>query len=306
MLEVKQEDLPDTLTLEDLAARCEREERLLRRQYRGKGHEYADVKKGTLLPEFPADWEAGLAIPGRQPTTMRGALSRWAYLTHLWRVRSERLRPKRAGQDSDQRNVLRDMLKREPVTVQLAARTVRLTGRSYAAMEMIAMHTLRLKDLHEKTKRLEAAESRIVRRLALLPRRRSKKLSRTLRRLILRHEQAIIEAGLHRQAIYANLLTESGAPADSLTEAPAWWDEITPEDDALLLRAAFMVGHERLHEVSTASGEDASDDEWGWGKLFSTIERIMKVEMAALWNEDLFKLQAWVILAESTADELLE
>lgn len=302
--QVEVEDLPDTLTLEDLARRCEREERLLRRQYRMEGHEYADLKKGTRLAEFPPDWDLGLANPGRQPTTMRGCLSRWAYLSHLWRVRSQNLHPRSSDLDADQRRVLRDMLERKPIIVELGHRTVSLTGRSYAALETIAAHSLRLKDLHEKVKRLEAAESRIMRRLALLPRGRSRKLSRVLRRLLVWHEQAIIEAGMHRQAIYANLMTEHGGPAESITEAPEWWNEITPEDDGLLLKAAFMVGHERLAEVSRGGGESDDDDSWAWGKLFSTIERVMKAEMASLWNKDLFRLQAWVILAESTADEL--
>ena len=62
------EGQPETLTLAQLAKKCDRDERVLRLQYRGEGHEYAAGGKGRL-PEFPDAWELGLQRPGRTTAT---------------------------------------------------------------------------------------------------------------------------------------------------------------------------------------------------------------------------------------------
>lgn len=298
------EQLPDTLALADLAKKCKRDEAVLRLQYRSEGHEYAAGGKGRL-PAFPDAWELGLGRPGRSAATMHGALSRWGYLIHLWSCHREGLKPATDPATSEERNSLRDLLKREPIQVFLPHRTVEVTGRSYAALELIAQHSLRLRQLQLAAMRFEEVERRLMTQIAILPRRSTKARRRKLRDILRRHEWVVIESGFHRQGIFANAFTEDGRPAEGLHEAPEWWVEVTPQDDAELLTAMFQVGHQRVADVRQEKGqEDEDEDAWGWFKLFSTVERIMKAPMASLINEDLFQLQAWVMMAESTSDDL--
>jgi hypothetical protein len=138
------EELPDVLTVEELRERCEKEERILRLQYRDT--------------EFPPEWEMGLKARGRQPTTMQGALSRWAYVSHLYRVRNEGLRKTDAETN---RNVVRAMLRREPVRVELPSRVVNVTSRSYGAMLEILRHTLRMNEIDETIQRANQAHREV-------------------------------------------------------------------------------------------------------------------------------------------------
>jgi hypothetical protein len=115
----------------------------------------------------------------------------------------------------------------------------------------------------------------------------------------------VIEARLHRQAIYAHAFTLDGSPAQSLDEAPSWWETLTPEDDSALLKAMFMAGHERLSEISDDQPEEKkTKNDFGWHSLITTIEKMVKAEPASYYDVDLFQLAAWARTVNPTEDDL--
>ena len=291
------EDKPDTVSLADVQHWCEREERVLRLQYKT-----SPTDPGTL----PVEWELGLRNRRRQPTTMSGALSRWAYLSHLYRVRSENL--SKGTSDEDVQDTLRQMLKREPVMVPLSIGDTPVTARSYTAMLEIARHSLKLRELESEVMRQNALEERILDRLSRKPPRTiRRKLNRRLQWLYQVHRRLIWESRLHRQAIYAHAFTVSGAPALSLAEAPEWWDRVTPEDDAILLRAMFDVGVERFNKLPEKPDNDnrPPKESFGWHSLFASVERSQKLKPAELYDRDLFQLLAWLRVSDVDLEDEL-
>jgi len=283
---VSGEEKPDVITLDLVQQWCAKEERILRLQYRTSPDD-----PGTL----PDEWEAGLRHRGRQTTSMHGALSRWAYLLHMWRVRSGKL--SRASAE-DAQDTVRKLLQRTPILVELPSKTVHVTARSYNAMLEIARHSLRLQEIDVDMRRLSEMEKQVVEQMV----RTGKDSSRQIRRrkrikwLYQIHRKLLLESRLHRQAIYAHAFTPTGAPARHLGDAPAWWDEVTPADDLVLLQTMFAVGHGRAAQIPERPEPDDDSKEaedWGWHGLLTTLERLAKVEPAAYYDRDLFQLMAW-------------
>ena len=276
------ESTPDTLTLADLAERCDREERILRLQYRDRG-------------DFPPAWDAGLQNPARQTTSMSGALSRWAYVLYLWRLENERL--VKPAERSKDRNVVRDMLTRQPVRVELPSRVVEVTGRCYLALLEIAKHYLRLREMDALMAVLQIHETATLAKMKHAEsRKRRRGLRQRLRTFFRHHKLLLYEIPLQRQAMYAHAFTASGEPAESLDEAPAWWRGLTPEDDSLLLRGLFRVGAERSQELREGSQEPKEGEapEYGWHSLLASVERLQDLEPATYYHKDLYQLEAWL------------
>jgi len=292
------EDKPDTVALDDVRKWCDREERVLRLQYQVRPNE-----RGELPPE----WELGLQHPGRQTATMSGALSRWAYLIHLYRIRNQKLTKAEAP---DVEEAIRQLLLREPIVVEMPSRTVAVTGRSYSAMLEIARHSVRLRELEADVLKIAGLEQQL---LAILvgesPKPKRKRAQRRLRWLYRVHRKVLMEAQLHRQGIYAHALTDDGAPARALSDAPEWWDQMGPEDDAALLRALFAVGVERFAEIPERpekEDERRPAEDFGWHSLFSSVERSAKLKPASLYDRDLFQLLTWVRTGHTSLEDELD
>lgn len=274
----------DVLTAEELRQLCGQYEGTLRASY---------AEAGGL----PAEWAAELAQTPAD--TAQGALRRYGLLRHYYLTRMQEL--KRAdAEPADALEAMRQLLRREPVRVELAGRVVEVTGRSYAAMYEIAAHDAEIRsisaDLDVCGRLAAAAEAELAegpgwRRAATLRRR-----IRKLRRL---HARLYRELRIQRRWLYAHALTPSGAPATSPDDAPEWVDEIDPQDDAALLAAVVEVGHRRYARLGDPpprrrrSGEKASE-EFGWATLFASIERQQKLPAGALYDVDLFQLRAWL------------
>lgn len=282
----RQRILPDPLTLEQLNSECEREERMLRLQYKDR-----DTNPDGLLPP---EWEMGLKHKRRQPTSMSGALSRWSYLTHIYRVRFENLTK---ADPADAEEVIGKMLRREPIRVELTGRTVNVTGRSYNALLEMARHSLRMQEIEADAQRLAALQKAIVTKLGQGPtHRRLLSLTGRMGRLTGLHRRLMLELLLHRQALYAHAFTEDGAPAASLDEAPDWWVTVTPADDSRLLEATFSVGIRRLEQLFDSLPDQKDEGKvrsYGWHTLLQTIAPKLRVRPAEAYDLDLFQAVAF-------------
>jgi hypothetical protein len=91
------------------------------------------------------------------------------------------------------------------------------------------------------------------------------------------------------------VFTPTGAPADSLADAPEWWVELTPADDSVLLETVFDVGHGRIQKVAREDTEPEKEtkEDFGWHSLITSLESRMRVEPASYYDRDLFQLMGW-------------
>lgn len=272
---------PAAVTAAWLASENERNERILRLQYPDG--------------ELPLEWEAELKTLERQDTTSQ--LQRWAFLKHLWRVWNQRLQP--VGQDKVDRDVsARQLLRREPVVVWLNEHRVEVTGRSYSAMAEIAVHDMTVKALREDLTHIAALVADLRTRMAATEPYKiaaRNKLRRRLKRLSSLFQRAYTERELHRCAIYAHALTPDGAPAEDPGDAPAWWREMRPEDDAALLMALLEAGpvrYARLGRQPQPREERTNDfiEDLGYASLFSAFEQRSKLMPGELYDRDLAQL----------------
>lgn len=244
--------------------------------------------------------EKELADSSLEPSTVSGALRRWAFLKHRYRVRSEGLVAAANGGDIEKQEAARQLLRREPIRVRLGDRVVSVTARSYNALAEIAAHAGRLREIEQDLIAVERLHTAAARELEHWPRRQRGRSSKRRRfhRLGELQRRLLIEAMLHRKALYAHVLTPTGAPAKSLADAPAWVDEMDPVWDAELFRAIHAAGPERMAKLG-APPERKSDvkfeepDIGGWASFFSALERGATIEPAALFDEDLYRLMAW-------------
>lgn len=273
----------DVVTLEQFQGWCERDEATIRNQYPGR--------------ELPAHAEATLRM--LDAGTLLGAMRRWGYLKHLFHSRVEGLEKASGGSESPA-DIARQLLRREPVRVELPGRTVLVTGRSYAAMAEIAAHASRLAEIDRDLRRIGELEAATLEEVTApgSPLRRHH-FRRRFRKLGEIHRRLLVESTLHRQAIYAHALTPDGAPAESLADAPAWWVELGPADDALLIAAVWEAGvgrYARLGEPPESDGEGSTQraEDWGWASCFAGWERHLRVGPAALYDRDLGQLTAWM------------
>jgi hypothetical protein len=259
--------------------------------------------EGTLRASFatagglPGGWEAELA---RVPAdTAPKALSRFALLKHYYLTRVKELeQPEVVPEEAEK--AARQLLRREPVRVDLGGHLVSVTGRSYAALYEVAAHDAEIRTLEadlEVCARLAAATEA---ELAAAPGwRRGAALRRRIRRLRRIHVRIYRELRTQRRWLYAHALTPTGAPARSVDEAPAWTDEIDQAADALLLAATIAAGHARYAQLgepppSKESGKKPKGEDFGWGSLFATVERQQRLPNGTLYDTDLFQLRAWL------------
>lgn len=284
---------PASVDYDWLRAECVRLERVLRMQYAQPG------QLATGKEKLPAQLEQGLAaFPlGKSTTT---ALRRWAYIKHLYLLRSEKLVHASEG---DARAAARALLRRDPVNVELTTgRVVGVTARSYAATHAIARHWFRIRMLDAELELAAAQFQEIqveVLTVGWMRIRRRITLRRRLRRLEETHRRLSLEMIAQRQAMYAHAFTADGAPASSLEQAPAWWIEVDPADDLALLEGLAEAGPGRWKRIQAAMPVEAGTSErepWqdSWGGLFALIERESKLEPASCYDRDLYQLLAWV------------
>lgn len=271
--------------LAQLDAQNERDEATLRNQ----------KAEGRLEPH--AELQLGAAKAERDPA--RRVLRTYAYLKHLFWSASEGLQ-KAEAEAGRKTAAAHELLGRQPIAVALASgRAVSITGRSYQALAEIARHALRIQALDQEGRRAAELGAELLAAVATTEDRRQRKRYRRRYQQVARvHSATIAELQAHRQAVFAHLFTADGAPATSLDDAPAWWEEITPADDSRLLQAAYQVGSGRYAEMGEApsAGEPAEErgERFGWHSLFGQLEKTMHLEPATLRNRDLYQLLAWL------------
>lgn len=293
------ERVPDPVTREWLVAQCTRLEKHLRNQYREPERE--DDKREP----FPPMWEQELAA--LRVGDITGALQRWAYLKHLYRVRSEGLEAAAQALGDDEggaQEVARLILRRAPVVTELAGRRVEVTSRSYSAMAEISAHDLRLQDLNEAMESLVALNAEAQARLRTTPimkRARRHVLRRRLARISALYRRFLTERELHRMHMYAHALTTHGGPAQiSVTESgehvgdlpPEWWREMTAEDDARLMIALYRAGPLRYKKLGRApepksGGRAQYREDFGLGSLMAHWEPELGLAPGDLFDRDL-------------------
>lgn len=278
------------------------EARRLCRQYEG-------TLRASFAPgEIPPEWEAELAkIPAE--TALR-AVGRFALLKHYYLVRARQLEQPEV-EPADAEEAARQLLRREPVEVDLRGRTVGVTSRSYAAMCQIAMHHTRIRLLDVDLARAGALYAETEAKLRARSRRRRGHLRKRLQRLQELHRRLFLELQIQRRALYAHAFTAHGGPARSLEEAPSWWTEVDPAADVLLLTALMAAGpgrYARLGAPSSSRGRKAGgeEDAFGWHSLFASIERQQRIEPASLYDRDLYQLLTWVRAGAPPAPPELE
>lgn len=291
--------VPDPVTREWIAGQAETQERTLRRQYhdgRPADTEKNPIPDGVLPPE----WEMELA--SFDPSTMAGALRRWAYIKHLFRVHHKKLRPAgEAETTEDQRLAAYQLVTVEPVPVELSTgQVIHVTDRSLAALIEIARHAARIHDIQDRLEHADEVRAQIlekVRELAeerftldaalrqrlerakwpwarLRARRWHRYEARKLRKDRRRHQgrlqwvhsfrdALLVEARLQRQAMYAHVFTGDGAPADDLTSVPVPWETFTSADDLAILEAVHEAGVGRTERLGEMPEPPKSKDAKG-------------------------------------------
>lgn len=258
--------------------------------------QYETTLRGSFGPEqeFPEAWERELgALP---PDTLEHAIARYALLKHFYRLRTEALEQAREAPEAAL--AARQLLRREPVEVEIGGRTVHITGRSYAAMYQIARHALAIRALEAELDCVAELCAETLQRMEGARWRRRSVLRRRLRRLERLHAAAHAELHEQRRALYAHALTPTGAPARSPDEAPGWWEEVGPEEDAHLLWACWEAGPGRYARLGQPKApkkrSDEKGEDFGWASIFASFERQQRAEPASYYDRDLAQLLAWL------------
>lgn len=289
-----QEVAPEVIDLDVLRGWCEREERILRLQYEG----------GRL----PDPYEAEAAMLPLTNTT--NAMKRWALIKHLYRLRSERLAPAPKTKGAELEDTVRKILRREPVVIELLGRLVKVTSRSYGAMVEIHRASLTIDQLEEDLRLAAGMELKLRderRETPLLEFGRRNALRRRIRELRELAVQIRIEQQWHRMSIYAHALTPSGAPSvDVQRDAPEWWEEMGPAEDAALLKALWQAGPVRYSELGlppivNGKNKIAPNEQFGWANLFALWEPKMGLRPGELYNRDLVQLLVQLRARATTA-----
>lgn len=271
----------DSVTLDQLQAWCSSHEKVLRWQFSGA---------------LPVSWEAELtSVPA---DTAANAVQRLALLKHFYRTHHEEQERKHAPPDEEtQQRAARQLLRREPVEVDLGTRKVYVTARSYACMAEIARHDIRIRALAADR---EAVGRRIREQAAALPAldgAERAKHRRRLRRLIDVAQRIQLELTHQRLALWSHALTPTGAPADKIA-VPDWWTEITPAMDAALLAGLIEAGAGRYSQLGPApegpKKKEKKGEQFGWSTLFATVERQHDLPPASLYDRDLYQTLAWL------------
>lgn len=247
---------------------------------------------------LPPEWQARLDEADGPSLTDK--LRRWFWVKHFYVLLQEGRAEERQAKEVGAEEAARQLLRREPVRTTLAGREVAVTSRSYNAMAEIAAHDLRLRllseQLDEVANRFRAAQQALVGS----PRPRADRLRRYMGRLEAVHRRLYTESLKHRRALYAHALTADGGAAREPTEAPDWWRELTPEDDARLLIALFQVGPGRYHALGDPPRRKDRErkaekaEHFGFMSLLAFWERSQRLPPASLHDTDLAQLMTWV------------
>lgn len=276
----------EAVTLSQLAGWCETHERVLRWQY----------PEGAL----PVAWEAELAsVPA---DTAQNAVQRLALLKHFYRLDHEKREAKHAPPEPEEAQAAAySLLRREPVYVTLAnGREIAVTDRSLSALTEIAAHQIRVKLLDAEINALAAMFGR------LSPRTIRQRLNRHRRRMLARiadlHQRAYTERERHRAQMYAHIFTDSGAPAGPTDSPPAWWREITTEDDGAILAALVEAGPLRARRLgqrpeSKKGKKSEPTEDWGYEGVMVAWGIRKKVEPARALDQGLGQAIAEMRLA---------
>ena len=280
--EKRRGSIPEEMPLDYVRERCQEIERILRLQF-----------KPQPLPG-PMQRQLARCPEDGSPEDL---VERWVTVSHLLRcVRDDLQGSWSTATDDDIEEAARQLLTREPVEIDLEDRTVQVTGRSYAAMLQMARHETRIDELRADAQRADEIRQEIAEEIegasgrTTRLRKRHERVGR-IYRLILK------EILLHRQALYAHALTESGAPAESLEEAPDWWREIGPGEHAALLAGLLEAGPGRLNRLGPVPDRDEGRgpaEDWGYKSLITTFEHEMQVEPASYFHTDLGQLITWM------------
>lgn len=264
----KDAETPESVTLPWLRRQCEQLERVLRLQYREDdgdldARDEEELRHRPILEPDVAEEHPHVA--------MTLAMRRWAYLKHLYISRHQSLQ--RVEQDDRRRQLMMELVRREPVVLQLPGREIEVTDRSYAALYEIARHAARLSDLEQDLSRIRALRQR-VRELAGERHRAGEGWNHLRRRhqyLNDLYRATLREMRNHRRMMYAHVTTEDGSPARSLEDAPAWWDEVGPLDDVRLMEAVREAGAKRVQALGPMPERPDRDqvevsrlEDWGW------------------------------------------
>lgn len=243
---------------------------------------------------LPDAWERDLAaLPRDTPTQL---LTYYARIKHFYWLRydeRQQKREKRNEPGEGAQEAARQLLRREPVRVEIAGRTVNVTGRSYNALAEIAAHHLRGVGLAAAIEQVEQLYGETLRRHR--GRRRRARVRHRLRELERIHKGLLTEAKLHRRALYAHAFTADGAPATDVGAGhPApWWRQTTIEDDARLFLALWEVGPGRYAALGRPPDSDEMKkgdagfvEDFGFHSLLVWLEGKRHLEPAALYNVD--------------------
>lgn len=271
----RREPVPYPLTHDSIRQMCTKRERLLRIQY--EDEKFADEDEQIL---------ASLSVDHPDQ-----AFQRYQYLIGLWHAWEKGYH--RAGVTrAEERDAVRWlMLSREPVRIRITGRIVSVTSRSRAAMIRLHRHEAVRSHAEEKLQLIEQRieDTAAAARAGQLGLWRALGRRRRLRALATRWER---EWELHFRGVLANSLSPDGRAALP-EEAPEWWDQVTPEDEARLLVALFEVGPSRMQrgQKPHAAKPDAKKHEpLTFGSLLRYWEPKLRLPPMALEDTDLAQL----------------
>jgi hypothetical protein len=290
----RRESVPYPLTHDSIRNMCVQRERILRIQF--EDERFSDEDEQVL---------ASLSVDDPDQ-----AFLRFKHLCGLWFLWEKGYRGGAAtAEDRDAARWL--MLSREPVRIRIAGRVVPVTSRSRAAMIRMHRHEAARAICEEKLQLIERrqAETGAAARAGTLGVWRALGRRRRLRALAARWEQ---EWQVHFRGILANALTADGRAALP-DEAPEWWDQVTPEDEARILVALFEAGPGRMvrgRKPAPRGGDPKKkrDQEMTFGALLRYWEPKLKLPPMGLEDTDLAQLMTAIEdgAGESAAAQELE
>ena len=280
-----------------LLADCERQERILRLQ-----------EDEAALTEEDSQRIHTMRAAALADATPTGALRLWRWLGHLFMIREEGLVSVGAGGFGSAEQATHDLMLRRSVDVVLEnGRRVKVSGRSYSALLLIAAHGARaqvleveLEALQEQFKRATEAARQHFRFTRIGRRWRIR-----LRAIQRRHERITIEAARQKITMWAHALTTSGAPHPPHLPVPPWLGEITPVDEAALFEALFDVGPRRIAALAAAmpkpkrgrKPDPPGRPDFGPDGLLAAYGYRLKVPAAECYDVDLGYLTAELLIA---------
>lgn len=240
------------------------------------------------------------AFKSRLDLTTSSGLWRWyKHLVGLGFVQTERYAKRTSDEKKEATLASLRLRTREPVHVDVAGRLVAVTGRSRNAMIGMARHELARRQVVHELNDIAQDFAETERKLSGRWRHRGP-LRRRLRNLSRLHALAYWKLRLHTRWILAHMLTESGAPARSASEAPDWWEDVSPVDEAIITTALFEVGPLRYAKLGPEPEPDPASKKWkraeefGADTLFASIEGdVGLTPIASADDRDYFQMIAW-------------